>query len=213
MPDALFLAPYVLTYPVGGGRWQLSSVGAVRPGQQNSKCFVYVTVGVDRVSTLVPFGDNGVGKPWCLSLVTASDTVLGAIEADPQIVRLPFGLADLDQPVSTIPPAVRAAVLNRLEAARMPTDWITLDTPIRAVLALIARLVDCARALGTLFPEVDLAQTLGSLTAAQRNALRNWLAANGAVSADLGPQDTVRTALTRLRNVRLGLALRDVEVG
>lgn len=218
MADAFYIAPFGLTYPLGGARWSAASSGAVRGPSLGSRCLTYGPGWASNLgyqcSAFVPVGANGQGKGWCVTLVTVPDAdtaTLDAMDADPSILRIPFGRAEiLSLTFGELSGAVQTAIINAFETRRIPADWITPDTTVRQLLAFVLRLLLCAQALGTQFPELDLTATLGSVSVARRNAIRNWLAANGAVSADLTNTSTIREVLTRLQQVTTPVSLRDL---
>lgn len=219
MADAFYIAPFGLIYPVGGGRWSAASSGAVRGPSLGSRCMIYgpgwASDAGYQCTAFAPVGGSGQGKSWCVTLVTVPDAdtaTLDALDSDPNILRIPFGRADvLGRTFGDLPGAVQTAIVNAFEARRIPADWITPTTTLRQLLAFVLRLLLCAQALGTSFPELDLTATLRSITLARRNAIRNWLAANGATSADLVNSSTIRQVLTRLVQVRTPIRLRDLE--
>ena len=201
MPQAYFISPFTTIWPIGGGQWSASSVGAVRGPANGPRLLIYAPVGGLRSQFEVPFGAAGLGKPFCVCWVETDDTTLAAMDADAQIIRLPWGPAELDQTFADLPGAVQTGIVNRLETARIPADWIQPTTTLRQLLGFVLRVIVCARELGTQFPELDLSLTLASISAARRNAIRNWLAANGATSADLTNTSTIREVLGRLRQL------------
>lgn len=160
----------------------------------------------ERVSNIMP-NPNGAGKNWTISLVeNPTQATLDAIKADGTITQLPWNSDTLDNPVSTLTPAQRTAVTNALDARRIPTGWITLDTTIRTVLRFTLRLLDMVTLLKADFPEADLTQPWNTFSTAQRTRIRNALLTVGVDPTGLGVTGTttIGEALLRVVNARMG---------
>lgn len=135
-------------------------------------------------------------KQWCVTALAAPQEVHDAIAADAAIVRVPTNL--LSRTWGELSTAVQNAILGALAARRVPTDWITSSTTIRQIIGRLLRVLDLTNLMGTAFPEADLAQTYGTLSAAQRAAIRQWCDSNSVDRSDFGTGVTIGTILNRL---------------
>lgn len=143
-------------------------------------------------------GGSQAAKGIVFCVVDGSADELAAIDADAACVRIPFD--DLDATFGTLAEPVQTAIISRLGARRIPTDWIGPATTLRAILRYVIGLLHLCGGgwLGADFPEVDLAQTFSTLPAAQRTRLRTWATAQGYSLADAQNTWTIRQVLHAL---------------
>jgi hypothetical protein len=145
-----------------------------------------------------------------LCLVHASAAAHNAIIADGRSVLLtPIDILDdatmkqvLDAPFSQWPTAFITAAQNGLEANGISVVWVTSTNSLRDVLryllrgfvfAQIADYDGISRNSQLLaFLSKNLTDTVGSLTAQQRAAAKNWMASKGLDSAWITNATTVR---------------------
>lgn len=138
---------------------------------------------------------------------TSSLAKLAAISADPRVVTLtPQEVTSqaelkslLDAPFSNWPVAFRNAAQAGLEANGVSTAWLSGSNTLRDVLRylfrtnIIAQIADYeANANVKAFLTKALTLTVGELTAAQRNAAKNWMQAKGLAIGWITNQSTVR---------------------
>jgi hypothetical protein len=90
--------------------------------------------------------------------------------------------AILDTPLTEFPSAWKTAASTKLEAAGIPVDWIISTTTLRDLLRYILRVFAwCQIVTGQgnvnvmAFLSNNIDATVGSLSTAQRNAVRTWM--------------------------------------
>ncbi len=152
-------------------------------------------------------------RRYSICFVTAQPATHAAIAEDTEIVALtpndvtPAQLqAVLDNPVSSLPLAFRTNVQNALEARGISFAWV--DPPnntIRDVFRYLLRIhFFSQRAEGEgnanvlAFIRQNLDTTVQQLSAAQRNAAKNWMESKGLSTSWIKGDDTVRMILQHI---------------
>jgi hypothetical protein len=143
---------------------------------------------------------GGTGKGVCVCLADTTDEEHAAALGDAGIVAPPINPDAMDVPVGSIPAAWQTAVAAWLDARRIPRDWIVGSTTLRELLRYIIRLLEICRdgRLSGNYPEADLDLTVGSLSQAQRGALRDWATARGYDISDITASTTIRALVRAL---------------
>ena len=136
-------------------------------------------------------------KVWTVCAVEADVTVHAAITADVAIITLPNSA--LDQEFGTFSAQVQTAILSRLSNQRIPSDWITPTTLLRQIVGYILRCLELTKRIpGNRYPEADLAALFGTLTLAQRQAIQNWMDANGISRSGINVNSSINTVVRRM---------------
>lgn len=157
-----------------------------------SKVYVYTGFGGASKPSVMP---NPV-KTWCITTCDVDDTLHADIVADTDIFYIPAHR--LDDTWADFTPAQRTAIANKLEAVRIPMDWITTSTTVRDLLRMSVRTFHLVSMLKTDYPEVGLDTTFGDLNAAWRNRILTWADNNGVSTAGLTNTTTIRVLLRAL---------------
>lgn len=126
-----------------------------------------------------------------------------AMIADSRITYVPFenaaGIAlSVGDTIGDVPATLRSAIQSRLEAQHVPTDDLTLSTPLRQVVARVIRRIRIRRALnGDDFVE-GLDTLVSAMSVARRNAINTKLSTKGFDTSVILGTDTVRAAIRKL---------------
>lgn len=148
--------------------------------------------------------------PWRLCLAFCDTTVHATIAADTDITVLSPESADLsalgtwlDGLVGTLP----ANVATAFENARFPVDWITASTTRRQLWRAISLwhvMVQSANGDGAAnalaFIASNLDATVGSLSAAVRNAMSAWMTSRGLDVSQVTGATTIRAVVKGILN-------------
>jgi hypothetical protein len=157
-------------------------------------------------------GDSGEGIDHpghniVITLVDASASTLTTIEADIRVTPvIPLRATDrthlaqiLATPFSSYPLAWRNAARAKLEGWGINTEWITASHTMKDVLRQVIKLFSIAQVMDGAgqtevinFIKNNLDSTVGSLSAAQRNAASSWLTSRGVDTSWITGTTTVR---------------------
>jgi hypothetical protein len=136
-------------------------------------------------------------KTWCISSADFDDAHHTLVAADPAIVSIPFG--SLDNTWNDFSVNQRAAIGERLEALRVPLDWISAGTSVADLLRHATRTALLGQMLkADALDDVSLDSTFGQIPAARRNRILNWCANNGVDTTGLSGSTTIRAMLRAL---------------
>lgn len=126
------------------------------------------------------------------------------VAADARVTVLPFDGADgrplpwATGTVGDLSAANRAALRDRLEALHIPLHGLTLDTPIRAVLQRVRRVLLIRSVLRSDDFSEGLETLVSTIPLAKRQRIATRLQAWGFDTTDIRGTDTIREALRRL---------------
>jgi hypothetical protein len=148
-------------------------------------------------------------RRYSICTVIAQPATHQTIATDPTIIALtpndvtPAQLqAVLDSPVSSLPSAFRTNVQNALEAKGISFAWVGASNTVRDVFRYLLRVHFFAQRVegeGNInifnFIKQNLDTTAKDLTAAQRNAVKNWMDSKGLSTGWITNTTTVRQVI------------------
>jgi len=210
-----YICPLETLYAIGGGRFSQTNPGEGR-SLFAARIAQYGTWDASRGTRLTIVkgrGANGFGKTWCLAQVDDTDPETGqptgllnvaAVEADPAIILFPLNPSLLNREFQSLPANQQEAVVNRLEALRLPAALITPTTTVRQIVRGVLVLLRAAQELGVDFPDVDLSLTWNSIPAGQRQRIANWASVRGVNITGITGTTPIRTIVQRLLTADVG---------
>jgi hypothetical protein len=142
-------------------------------------------------------------KNWCLAWVDSDEAGHTTIQADSEIILIPFidtggNYLPLSAIVSDVAPAHRTNIANWLEARNIPTEWVTGSMKIGQVLKRLVQYFYLLHRLGSDYPEYSLDSAISTIPTAKRNRILNWMQDNGITTGDIVLTWTVRQVLNRM---------------